>query len=152
MVQRTKLSFTLVGSLLIVSVLFHIVLMRGAVPFDQKYVLYANLFLLLILWPSASLLRDHDHNIVIEDTFKTAFKVLPLWMIIVLGSILLYSAVVFVNFTYFDSPTAAGRNSPVVLDKLAKGSSAATMFFYAAVFGLMNLKWRAKRKDDLTPR
>jgi hypothetical protein len=35
MVQTTKLSFMFVGSLLIVSVLFHIVLMRGAVPFEK---------------------------------------------------------------------------------------------------------------------
>lgn len=147
---KTKLSFILVGSLLIFCVLFHIVLMYGVVPLEKKYVLYANFFLIIILWPFASLSKDNDHNIVIENTFKTAFRVFPLWLSLSLGAILLYSAIMFVNYTYFDSPIAAKPDMPLVLDKLAKGSSAATTFFYAAVFGLMNLKWRVKRQDDLT--
>ncbi len=143
--QKTKLAFLIVGSLLIFSVLFHIVLMYGSVSFDQKYVLYIHLFLILILWPSASLAKDSDKDVIIENTFKTALKVFPLWMTIVLGVILLYSAVVFINYTYFDSPISAKQDLPLMLDKFAKGSSAATMFFYAGVFSLMNLHWRVKK-------
>ena len=143
--QKTKLAFLLVGSLLIFSVLFHVALMCGKVPFESKYVMYFHLFLLSILWPSASLAKDSKQDVVIENTFQTALKVFPLWLTIILGAILLYSAAVFINYTYFDSPMAAKPDMPLMLDKFAKGSSAATMFFYAGVFGLMNLKWRVKK-------
>jgi len=146
--QKTKLAFLLVGSLLIFSVMFHIVLMCGKVTFESKYVLAIHSYLLLILWPSASLAKDSEQDVVIENTFQTALKVFPLWLTFLLGGILLYSAAVFINYTYFDSPIAAKPDMPLMLDKFAKGSSAATMFFYAGVFGLMILNWKVKSSED----
>lgn len=74
----------------------------------------------------------------------------PLCLTVGLGAILIYSAAVFVNSTYWDSPLNDRPDTIMVLTKMNKGASAATLLFYAAVFGFLNLQWKLKEAAELS--
>jgi magnesium-transporting ATPase (P-type) len=141
--QKTMLMF--VGAGLGLSILMHFCVFFGRIPFEQKYVLYIHAFMVFLLWPAFSFSRDPDSEVIISNPFKTAFLLFPLWLTLGLGLVLVYSALMFINYTYINDPLSHRPDIDKVAGTLSKGSSAATMFFYAAAFGLLNLHWRVKK-------
>ena len=143
--KNQKTAFIIVGWGLALSIFIHFGIMFDLIPFEPKYILYTNLLLIAPLLFTTSILKDVGLETYINNTFKTALKVLPLWLTIGLGVILIYSALVFINYTYVNKPLADRPDMVRVLTKLNKGASAATMFFYAAAFGLLNLHREVKK-------
>ena len=150
--MNQKNAYILVGWGLALSILIHLGIIFDLIPFDPKYILYTNLILIIPLLVATSTLKDIGSELYIDNAFKTALRVLPLWLTIGLGVILIYSVLVFINYTYVNKPLADKPDMVRVLTKLNKGSSAATMFFYAAAFGLLNLYQRVKKtaKEEAT--
>lgn len=143
--KNQKTAFILVGLGLALSIFIHFGIMFDLIPFEPKYILYSNLFLIVLLLLATSFLKDIGLEMHTDNAFKTALKVLPLWLTIGLGVILIYSVLVFINYTYVNKPLADKSDMVSVLTKLNKGSSAATMFFYAAAVGLLSLHRRVKK-------
>jgi hypothetical protein len=143
--KNQKTAFIIVGWGLALSILIHLGIMFDLIPFEPKYILYTNLFLIAPLLFTASFLKDVGSEMNTNNAFKTALKVLPLWLTIGLGVILVYSVLVFINYTYVNKPLADRPDMVRVLTKLNKGASAATMFFYAVAFGLLNLHRKVKK-------
>jgi hypothetical protein len=143
--KNQKTAFIIVGWGLVLSIFIHFGIMFDLIPLEPKYILYTNLLLIAPLLFTAWFLKDVGLETHINNTFKTALKVLPLWLTIGLGVILVYSVLVFINYTYVNKPLADRPDMDKVLTKLNKGASAATMFFYAAAFGLLNLRRKVKK-------
>lgn len=145
MKKSQKIVFIFVASGLLLSLLLHLGIMFDRIPFEQKYILYTNLFLIVVLVSVRPFTSKTSSEALNENPFKMALKVFPLWLTIGLGAILFYSVLVFINFTYINNPLADKPDMVAVLTKFNKGASAATMFFYAATFGLLNLRWKVKK-------
>lgn len=126
--------------------------MFDRIPFDQKNILYINLILIVGLISANAFKIDTDPKSLNENSLKVVMRVFPLWLTVGLAVILIYSAVVFINYTYFNSPLEDKPDMTKVLTKMNKGASAATMFFYAATFGFIYLKWKLKKaeKNEIT--
>ena len=143
--KNRKTAVIIAGWGLALSIVIHFGIMFDLIPLEPKYILYTNLLLIAPLLFTTSILKDVGSETYINNTFKTALKVLPLWLTIGLGVILIYSALVFINYTYVNNPLADRPDMVMALTKLNKGASAVTMFFYAATFGLLNLHRRVKK-------
>jgi hypothetical protein len=118
--------------------------MLSLVDLEHKYILYINLGLIFLLAPGMSLSRKFGEDVNVENFWETILKIFPIWLKFVIGAILVYGIIMFINFTYIDSAFNCRGDMPAMLTKLNKGASAATIVFYTAQFSLINLYWRLK--------
>ena len=148
MIRNERHSILFVGAGLVFCILFHFALLLDWVPFNPKYVLYFNFALVLVLWPVSSLANKMQTFKEIQRPFYTAWKIFPLWLSIGLGAIVVYTIVMFIYFHYMGEGIVDRSDMNKTLLKMNKSVSVGTMFFYAAVFGLLNLQWRVKQATE----
>jgi hypothetical protein len=147
--KQLILAFYWLGAGMIISFLFNLGVMHDVFGIEPKYLLYINVALTLAMYPGLMIAQRFGRDIVVEDTFKTAWKVLPRWLFVGLVAVLIYCVLVFVRFTYVDPPLADKTDMNRVVRKFNLGGTAATLFFYTAQFGLLNLHWRVKQMMDV---
>lgn len=145
---KVKFAFWWLGTGMVVTFLLNLGVMHAIFTIDPKYVLHINLGLIFAMWPGMVIAHTFGRDIVVEETFRTAWKLLPKWLFVVLVSILVYCVIVFVRFTYVAPPSAGTRDTDRVVKKMNLGGTAATLFFYTAQFGLLNLHLQVKKQMD----
>jgi len=146
--NQVKFAFVLIGSGLLLSIFFHAAIMLDLISLEHKYILYINLALILLLAPGMSISRKFGEDVNVENFWETMMKIFPIWLKLVLGIILAYGIIVFINFTYINSAFTNRGDMSAMLAKLNKGASAATIIFYAVQFLLLNLYWRLKNNKN----